>query len=106
MVGGYPNAWGWFMVVLVLFAGTLLSYWLGTQVVEPRWAVRWALLVFLSGVLAYNYLILDFPGAESWLGGRGLSSFLQAVLVGQAVGFILGWVWRSAAEGGNQAHEQ
>ncbi len=106
MTDGYPNAWGWFMVVLVLFAGALLSYWLGTQVVEPRWAVRWALLVFLSGVLVYNYLVLDFPGAESWLGGRGLSSFLQAVLVGQVVGFILGWVWRSAAEGGNQAHEQ
>ncbi len=106
MAGDYPNAWGWFMVVLVLFAGTALSYWLGTQVVEPRWAVRWALLVFLSGVLAYNYLILDFPGAENWLAGRGLSSFLQAVLVGQAVGFILGWVWRSVAEGGNQAQEQ
>jgi beta-N-acetylhexosaminidase len=106
MTGGYPSAWGWFMVMLVLFAGTMLSYWLGTQVVEPRWAVRWALLVFLSGILVYNYLILDFPGAGSWLGGRGLSSFLQAVLVGQAVGFVLGWVWRSAAEGGNQAHEQ
>ncbi len=106
MTGGYPNAWGWSLVVLVLLAGTLLSYWLGTQVVEPRWAVRWALLVFLSGVLVYNYLILDFPGAGSWLAGRGLSSFLQAVLVGQAVGFILGWVWRSAAEGGNQAQQQ
>ncbi len=105
MTGGYPNTWGWFMVVMVLLAGTMLSYWLGTQVVEPRWAVRWALLVFLSGILTYNYLILDFPGAGSWLAGRGLSSFLQAVLVGQAVGFILGWVWRSAAEGGNQAHE-
>ncbi len=103
MAGGYPNAWGWFMVVLVLFAGTMLSYWLGTQVVEPRWAVRWALLVFLSGLLVYNYLILDFPGAGESLAGRGLSSFLQAVLIGQTVGFILGWVWRSAAESGNQA---
>jgi beta-N-acetylhexosaminidase len=106
MTNGYPNAWGWFMVFLVLSAGTALSYWVGTQVVEPRWAVRWALLVFLCGLLVYNYLILDFPGAGSWLAGRGLSSFLQAVLVGQGVGFILGWVWRSAAEGGNQAHEQ
>lgn len=106
MKGGYPNFWGWLMVVLVLFGGTLLSYWLGTQVVEPRWAVRWSLLVFLSGVLAYNYLILDFPGAGSWLAGRGLSSFLQVVLLGQAIGFTLGWVWRSAAQGGNQTHEQ
>lgn len=106
MTGGYPNPFGWFMVVLVMFAGAMLTYWLGTQVVEPRWAVRWALLVFLSGVLVYNYIILDFPGAGSWLGGRGLSSFLQAVLVGQAVGFVLGWVWRSAAEGGNQAQQQ
>lgn len=106
MSNGYPNAWGWLLIFLVLFAGTTLSYWLGTQVVEPRWAVRWALLVFLGGVLVYNYLILDFPGAASWLAGRGLSSFLQAVVLGQVVGFILGWVWRSAAEGGYQAHEQ
>lgn len=106
MRGAYPNAWGWLLVVLVLLAGTLLSYWLGTQVVEPRWAVRWSLLVFLGGVLAYNYLVLDFPGAPGSVTARGLSFFLQAVLVGQVVGFVLGWMWRSAAEGGNQADEQ
>lgn len=106
MQGAYPNLWGWLMVVMVLLSGTLLSYWLGTQVVEPRWAVRWALLVFLGGVLVYNYLVLDLPGAEAGVTARGLSFFLQAVLLGQVVGFVLGWVWRSAAEGGNQADEQ
>lgn len=106
MRGGYPTLLGWMLVVLMLLVGAGVSYWLGTQVVEPRWAVRWALLVFLGGILVYTYLVLDFPGASGWFTTRGLSSFLQAVLVGQAIGFVLGWVWRSSAESGNQADEQ
>jgi beta-N-acetylhexosaminidase len=103
---GYPNFLGWFLVLLVLLAGTGLVFWLGGQVVEPRWAVRWALLVFLGGLAAYNYLILGFPGGNGWLAGRGFPAFLQAVLIGQGIGFAAGWIWRLAAEGGDQAQEQ
>jgi len=28
---------------------------------------------------------------------------LQAVLIGQGLGFALGWFWRLSSEGGNQA---
>lgn len=102
---GYPSLVGWFLILLVLFSGAGLMFWLGTQIVEPRWAVRWALLVFLGGLLAYNYLILSFPGGDAWLSDRGLPAFLQAVLTGQGVGLALGWLWRLASEGGNQAQK-
>ncbi len=103
---GYPTLLGWLLVVLVMAAGIGLAYWLGIQFTEIRWAVRWALLVMLSGLFAYNYLSLDMPGAENWLDGRGLPAFLQAVILAQGIGFFIGWVWRLVAERSNQAEQQ
>jgi hypothetical protein len=103
---GYPNLLGWFLVVLVMTAGIGLAYWLGLQFIETRWAVRWALLVMLGGLLVYNYLTLDMPGAENWLGGRGLTAFLQAIILGQGIGFLIGWSWRLMAERGDQTEQQ
>ena len=103
---GYPTFWGWSMVVLMLAAGVLLTYWLASQMVDSRWAVRWALLVLVGGLIFYNYLALGFPWGELWLDGRGLPAFLQAILIGEGVGFAVGWFWRLAAESGEQTHQQ
>jgi beta-N-acetylhexosaminidase len=103
---GYPNLLGWFLVLLVMIAGVSLTYWLASQMVDPQWTVRWSLLVLAGGLITYNYLVLGFPGGGVWLDGRGLPAFLQAVLIGQGVGFAIGWFWRLAAEGGDQAQEQ
>ncbi|RPH61796.1 MAG: hypothetical protein EHM81_03530 [Chloroflexi bacterium] len=103
MSNGYPTFLGWFLVVTVLSAGVALAYWLGYQSADARWAVRWALLALFGGLVAYNYLVLGLWGANEWLDGRGLAGFLQAVLIGQGLGFALGWFWRLSSEGGNQA---
>jgi beta-N-acetylhexosaminidase len=103
---GYPNLFGWSLVVLVMIAGVSLTYWLASQMVDQRWTVRWSLLVLAGGLIPYNYLVLGFPGGGAWLEGRGLPAFLQAVLIGQGIGFAIGWFWRLAAESGDQAQEQ
>ncbi len=102
-VKGYPTFFGWLLVFVVMMIGVGLTYWMAIQIVETRWAVRWALLVLAGGLITYNYLALGFPWGELWLDGRGLPAFLQAVLIGQGVGFGIGWFWRLAAESGNQA---
>jgi beta-N-acetylhexosaminidase len=95
MSDGFPNIFGWLLVMLTLFAGSGMTYWVIIQILDLRWAIRWAMLVLLGGLLAYNYLILELPGAIAWLGGRGLAAFLQAIILGQVVGFMTGWAWRS-----------
>ncbi len=103
---GYPSFLGWFLALLLMAAGVALVYWLGIQFAEMRWAVRWALLALLGGLASYNYLVLDMPGSVSWLDSRGLPAFLQAIVLGQIVGFLGGWVWRLVAKRRNQAQEQ
>jgi len=95
MNAGYPNLFGWLMVMLVLAAGASITYWLLSQLLEPRWSIRWSMLVLLGGLAVYNYLILELPGTQSWLNERGLAAFLQAVIIGQVIGFGLGWAWRA-----------
>lgn len=102
---GYPTFLGWFLALLLMAAGVALAYWLGLQFAEIRWAVRWALLALLGGLAAYNYLVLEMPGSTFWLDNRGLPAFLQAILLGQIIGFLAGWVWRLMAERRNQTQE-
>ena len=103
---GYPTFYGWLLVFLLIVAGVSITYWLASQMVDARWAVRWALLVLVGGLVAYNYLALGFPWGDLWLDGRGLPAFLQAVLTGQGVGFTVGWFWHLAAESGDQTQQQ
>jgi beta-N-acetylhexosaminidase len=103
---GYPTFLGWFLALLFMAAGVALVYWLGIQFAETRWAVRWALLALLGGLAAYNYLVLEMPGSAAWVNADGLSAFLQAIMLGQIVGFLGGWFWRLVAKRSNQAQEQ
>ena len=103
---GYPSFLGWFLALLLMAAGMALAYWLGIQFAEPRWAVRWALLALLGSLAAYNYLALEMPGSTSWVSAQGLPAFLQAILLGQIIGFFGGWFWRLMSERRDQAQEQ
>ncbi len=102
---GYPTFLGWFLTLLLMAAGVALAYWFGMQFAHTRWAVRWALLVLLGGLAAYNYLVLEMPGSLFWLDDRGLPAFLQAILFGQSIGFLGGWIWRLMTERGKQTQE-
>jgi beta-N-acetylhexosaminidase len=92
----YPSFSGWLVLFVVLAAGAALTYWLVMQAIDPRWAARWALLVLAGGLVTYNYLVLDMPGAAAWLAGRGFPAFLQAIVFGQVLGFLAGWAWRAS----------
>jgi beta-N-acetylhexosaminidase len=102
---GYPTFLGWFLALLLMAAGMVVVYWLGIQFAGARWAARWTLLALLGGLAAYNYLVLEMPGSVLWVDDQGMSAFVQAILLGQIIGFLGGWVWRLVSKRGNQAQE-
>lgn len=91
---GYPRIGIWLLVLLTLSGGALLGYWAVSRIFSPRWGLRWALCIFLGGLLGYNYLALDFPGAAAWIASEGGAfGVLVLTFVGEIIGIIGAWTW-------------
>ena len=102
---GYPRIGAWLLVLLAVFGSAALTFWAVSRIVSPRWGLRWALCVFLGGLLGYNYLALDFPGAAEWIVLRsGAFGVLLLAFVGELLGALAAWVWMRWLSG--QGREQ
>ena len=71
---GHPRLGVWLIALLALFGGALLTYWAVSRIITPRWGLRWALCIFLGGLLGYNYLALGYArrGRMDCFGRRSL----------------------------------
>jgi hypothetical protein len=97
---GYPRIGAWLLVMLALIGGAALMFWAVSRIVSPRWGLRWALCVFLGGLLAYNYLALGFPGATDWIANSsGAFGVLVMTFAGQLLGALGAWVWMQVLSG-------
>ena len=91
---GYPRVGIWLLVLLAISGGAALAFWAVSRIVSPRWGLRWALCVFLGGLLAYNYLALDFPGVAEWIAsGAGAFGVLLLTFAGEVIGALGAWIW-------------
>jgi beta-N-acetylhexosaminidase len=68
---GHPRIGAWLLVLIAVFGSAALVYWAASRIISPRWGLRWALCVFLGGMLGYNYLALDFPASCAYRGNPG-----------------------------------
>jgi hypothetical protein len=93
-VDGHPRIGAWMLVLIAVFGSAVLTYWAASRILSPRWGLRWALCVFLGGMLGYNYLALDFPGAADWIASQsGALGVLLLVFVGELIGVLAAWIW-------------
>ncbi|HLO29130.1 MAG TPA: glycoside hydrolase family 3 N-terminal domain-containing protein [Anaerolineales bacterium] len=91
---GYPRVGIWLLVMLAVIGGAVLTFWAVSRIVSLRWGLRWALCVFLGGLLAYNYLALGFPGAADWIASSaGAFGVLVLTFTGEVIGSLAAWVW-------------
>ncbi len=91
---GHPRIGAWLLVLIAVFGSAVLVYWAVSRIISPRWGLRWALCVFLGGMLGYNYLALDFPGAADWVSSEsGALGVLLLVFIGELLGVLAAWVW-------------
>jgi len=91
---GYPRVGMWLLTLLALFGSAGLTFWAASKIISTRWGLRWALCIFFGGLLGYNYLALDFPGAASWVAqDAGAIGVLILTFGGEVLGGIAAWVW-------------
>jgi hypothetical protein len=91
---GRPRIGVWLLVMIAVFGGAVLTFWAMSRLISPRWGLRWALCVFMGGLLGYNYLALDFPGAAQWIASSsGALGVLMLTFAGQLLGSLGAWIW-------------
>jgi len=91
---GHPRIGAWLLVLIAVFGSAVLAYWAASRIFSPRWGLRFALCIFLGGMLGYNYLALDFPGAANWVAGEsGAFGVLLLVFIGELVGLLVAGIW-------------
>lgn len=91
---GHPRIGVWLLVLIAVFGSAVLTYWAASRIFSPRWGLRWALCVFLGGMLGYNYLALDLPGAANWVAAEsGALGVLLLTLLGEMAGILAAWLW-------------
>jgi beta-N-acetylhexosaminidase len=91
---GHPRIGVWLLVLIAVFGSAILTYWAASRIISPRWGLRWALCVFLGGMLGYNYLALDLPGAANWIASEsGALGVLLLTFTGEMVGVLVAWLW-------------
>jgi beta-N-acetylhexosaminidase len=91
---GHPRVGMWLVVMVAVIGGAVLTFWAMSRLISPRWGLRWALCVFMGGLLAYNYVALDFPGAAQWIvASAGSFGVLMLTFAGQLLGSLGAWIW-------------
>jgi beta-N-acetylhexosaminidase len=91
---GHPRIGAWLLVLIAVFGSAVLTYWAASRIFSPRWGLRWALCIFLGGMLGYNYLALDFPGAATWVtSNSGSLGVLLLVFIGEMIGVVAALIW-------------
>jgi len=90
--GGKPGLGLWFISFLLWIFGAWLAFLAGKEARSVRWGLRWALCVLLGGLFSYNYLALNLSGA-SWVISGGIFGVLAFTLLGEVLGWLIGWLW-------------
>lgn len=83
------NLRAWFLSLLTITAVALFAYQIGALLGEVRKGIFWGLTALISGLISYNYLMLDFPGSH-WLTNGSIQSLRFGITI--LVGSLLGWL--------------
>jgi beta-N-acetylhexosaminidase len=84
----------WALANLIAWGCAFGFFWLGRTMGNLRWAIRWALLAAVGGLVAYFYLAIQFPGSQDWMDSTGRTGILLVTLIGSIVGWLGGVVWK------------
>jgi beta-N-acetylhexosaminidase len=86
---------------------TLVIGWgvsrIGALMGQVRWGIRWGLSAFISGLLAYTYIILGLPGSDFVTDIAGLWGILAFTVIGTIFGWGLAVIIRTFTRRSDQS---
>jgi beta-N-acetylhexosaminidase len=104
---GYPGISGWFILVLLVGGIGALAISIGNRFVSLRWGIRWFFCISLSSLVAYNFLIIGFPGTRAWIQTSGMLAVIELTILSTLLGWGCGlvWTWLSMKQRSDQTDQ-
>jgi beta-N-acetylhexosaminidase len=90
---GAPLFGAWLLIMILLFTGAVLAFFVGNRLKSRQWGIRWGLCALSCGLLTYNYFALELPGSRGFTAANGMNGILEITLLGLLIGWGLGWLW-------------
>lgn len=84
----------WLIATLTSIGLVLAIYWLTTTNSAMRWGFRAALLSLIGGMLAYAYLVLNFPGSKRLISSTGELGVILVTIIGVGLGWGTALSWQ------------
>lgn len=88
-----PRISDWVMMVLIVSGLSSILFLFSRKKLSTRWSLRWALLAFIGGTLAYVLMGVLFALQSSWTSSLTSSDLLALSFAGAITGWFVGWVW-------------
>lgn len=86
-----PTTWlEWLYSMIIILILAVIAYQAGSNAGIVLWGIRWFLSCLISGIAAYNYLVLQLPGVNL-LFPEGVTRIGLFLVV--AVAALLGWLF-------------
>jgi hypothetical protein len=79
--------------MLFIWGISIVIFVLSRTQVNMRWALRWALLASIGGMVAYIFLSIDVNLNRQFLNTGNFKGILIALSIGIGTGWLLGWLW-------------
>jgi len=89
--------WGFSLVIILIIS--IIAYQVGANTGIVLWGIRWFLACLISGIAAYNYLLLNLPGVDLIFPG-GVTHFRLYITVSGAslFGWLLAYLYQKLLE--------
>ena len=88
-----PRFADWIYMVVIVSTISMVLFFFSKRRISTRWSLRWSLLSFIGGLLAYVLISFQLIFRSNWASSLNSFDLLALSLVGTATGWFVGWVW-------------
>ncbi|HSM25239.1 MAG TPA: glycoside hydrolase family 3 N-terminal domain-containing protein, partial [Anaerolineaceae bacterium] len=88
-----PRFADWIYMVVIVTIISMALFFFSKKRISTRWSLRWSLLSFIGGLLAYVLISFQLIFRLNWASALNSFDLLALSLVGTVTGWFVGWVW-------------
>ena len=88
-----PRVTDWVAMVVIVSSISSCLFLFSRKKLPPRWSIRWSILAFIGGTLAYLLLSFQLILRLEWTLPLRSIDLMAISFLGTVAGWFIGWIW-------------